>query len=135
MGIEKQVAKIGRLEELTTEAKESLVGAINEVAAGGGGGGGGVTVVHFDYDEDLNKIVADHTVQEVKSAIKTGFVIGIFDGTVYIAMDLDGTKFDDGIQGGACFMKVGWDSTKSAYVLSPKFGIDKTDGTSWKDFI
>lgn len=136
MGLEKQIAKIGRLEELTTEAKESLVGAINEVAAGGGGGGGGgVMVVNFTYDEDTNSIISDHTVEEVETALETGMVIGYFDTVTYIAMYLDGVSSADGIAVGACFMRAAWDSEKSAYTLTPKFGIDKTDRTKWKDFI
>lgn len=101
----------------------------------GGGGSGGVTVVNFDYDEEIHSIVADHTVSEVKSAVKTGIVIGRFDNSSYIAMRLDSVNPSDGIQVGVCFMKVAWDSSKSAYVLTPRFGIDKTDNTKWKDCI
>lgn len=67
MGLEKQVAKIGRLEELTTEAKESLVGAINEVAAGGGGGGGGGALVVHIVD-NYGSYTKDHTYAEIVAA-------------------------------------------------------------------
>lgn len=76
MGLEKQVAKIGRLEELATNAKESLVGAINEVAAGGGGGGGGgALVVAFEVDSDSN-VTGSLSPAEVKNAMLTSVVIG-----------------------------------------------------------
>lgn len=78
MGLEKQIAKIGRLEELTTEAKESLVGAINEVAAGGGGGGGGgVLVVNITANSDYT-LTASHTPNQVKTAMLAGTpVVGV----------------------------------------------------------
>lgn len=100
----------------------------------GGGGGGGVMVVNFAYDEDTNSIIADHTAQEVEAAMETGMVIGYFDTVTYIAMYLDGVNSNDGIDIGACFMRAAWDSAKSAYVLTPKFGIDTTDRTKWKEF-
>lgn len=68
MGIEKQVAKIGRLEELTTEAKESLVGAINEVAAGGGGGGGGGGMLVVHIVDNGGNYTKDHTYAEIVAA-------------------------------------------------------------------
>lgn len=87
MGLEKQVAKIGRLEELTTEAKESLVGAINEVAAAGGGGGGGsgALVVDFTLDEQTGTLTGTKTVAEVTAAMKEGIVVATFSTTNSVA--------------------------------------------------
>lgn len=50
---EQLLAMIGNLTDLTTEAKENLVAAINEAATTGGGGSGEGGVVSFQTDETL----------------------------------------------------------------------------------
>lgn len=50
---EQLLAMIGNLTDLTTEAKENLVAAINEAASTGGGGSGEGGVVSFETDETL----------------------------------------------------------------------------------
>lgn len=61
--------KIGDLSDLTTEAKQNLVAAINEAAASGGGGGGGTT----NYNSLTNKPqINGHTLSGNKTAAQLG---------------------------------------------------------------
>lgn len=56
---ESELSKIGNLEDLATEAKNSLVEAINEVAEGGSSGGGMVEITYSELKSlrDNNKLV------------------------------------------------------------------------------
>ena len=61
--------KIGDLSDLTTEAKQNLVAAINEAAASGGGGGGGTT----NYNSLTNKPqINGHTLSGNQTAQQLG---------------------------------------------------------------
>lgn len=61
--------KIGDLSDLTTEAKQNLVAAINEAAASGGGGGGGTT----NYNSLTNKPkINGHTLSGNQTAEQLG---------------------------------------------------------------
>lgn len=61
--------KIGNLSDLTTEAKQNLVVAINEAAASGGGGGGGTT----NYNSLTNKPqINGHTLSGNQTAQQLG---------------------------------------------------------------
>ncbi|MEE1137430.1 MAG: hypothetical protein U0M02_03020, partial [Acutalibacteraceae bacterium] len=62
--------KIGNLSDLTTEAKQNLVAAINEAAASGGGGGGGGTT---NYNSLTNKPqINGHTLSGNQTAAQLG---------------------------------------------------------------
>lgn len=62
--------KIGDLSDLTTEAKQNLVAAINEAAASGGGGGGGGTT---NYNSLTNKPqINGHTLSGNQTAAQLG---------------------------------------------------------------
>ena len=75
------LARMGNLDDLTTEAKNTLVAAINEAAASGGGGGGTVTEAEIEKALGYKPIGAnDVPVKKVNGA--TGEVKSTFYVTV-----------------------------------------------------
>ena len=75
------LARMGSLDDLTTEAKNTLVAAINEAAASGGGGGGTVTEAEIEKALGYKPIGAnDVPVKKVNGA--TGEVKSTFYVTV-----------------------------------------------------
>lgn len=66
---EQILAQIGNLDELSTESKDSLVSAINEIYAtgGGGGGGSGGTGNVFSPDIDTIRVLTLAEYQQIES--------------------------------------------------------------------
>lgn len=73
-GFDRLRAEIGDLGDLTTEAKENLVAAINEAARTGGGGG--IFEINAESGSQINdyeyQVTLDKTYDEIDAAFKSG---------------------------------------------------------------